>query len=53
MTAYQSASNTTARTYSIYGMIESGQTIYMNMTTTDNNGCSYAPPVFTIEEIAQ
>jgi hypothetical protein len=25
----------------------------MNMTTTDNNGCSYAPPVFTIEEIAQ
>ncbi len=53
MTAYQAASNTNARTYSIYGMIESGQTIYMNMTTTDNNGCSYAPPVFTIEEIAQ
>ena len=53
MTAYQAASNTTARTYSIYGMIESGQTIYMNMTTTDNAGCSYAPPVFTIEEIAQ
>ena len=53
MTAYQAASNTTARTYSIYGMIESGQTIYMNMTTTDNNGCSYVPPVFTIEEIAQ
>ena len=53
MVAYQSASNTTARTYSIYGMIESGQTIYMNMTTTDNAGCSYAPPVFTIEEIAQ
>ena len=53
MTAYQAASNTNARTYSIYGMIESGQTIYMNMTSTDNNGCSYAPPVFTIEEIAQ
>ena len=53
MTAYQAASNTNARTYSIYGMIESSQTIYMNMTTTDNNGCSYAPPVFTIEEIAQ
>jgi len=52
MTAYQAASNTNARTYSIYGMIESG-TMYMNMTTTDNNGCSYCPPVFTIEEIAQ
>ena len=52
MTAYQAASNTTARTYSVYGMIESG-TMYMNMTTTDNAGCSYAPPVFTIEEIAQ
>ena len=52
MTAYQAASNTNARTYSIYGMIESG-TMYMNMTTTDNAGCSYAPPVFTIEEIAQ
>ena len=53
MTAYQAANNTNARRYSIYGMIESGQTIYMNMTTTDNIGCSYAPPVFTIEEIAQ
>ena len=53
MTAYQAASNTNARTYSIYGMIESAQTIYMNMTTTDNAGCSYVPPVFTIEEIAQ
>tara|TARA_B100000242_G_scaffold164903_1_gene117792 strand:+ start:1021 stop:1614 length:594 start_codon:yes stop_codon:yes gene_type:complete len=52
MTAYEAASNTTARTYSIYGMIESG-TMYMNMTTTDNAGCSYCPPVFTIEEIAQ
>jgi len=52
MTAYQAASNTNARTYSIYGMIESG-TMYMNTTTTDNAGCSYAPPVFTIEEIAQ
>ena len=52
MTAYQAASNTTARTYSVYGMVESG-TMYMNMTTTDNAGCSYAPPVFTIEEIAQ
>ena len=52
MTAYQSASNTNARTYGIYSMIESA-TMDFNMTATDNAGCSYSPPVFTIEEIAQ
>ena len=52
MQAYQNASNTNARTYSIYGMVESGQTMDLNMTTTDNAGCSYVPFVFTIEEIA-
>jgi len=25
----------------------------MNMTGTDNAGCSYAPTVFTVEEISQ
>ena len=53
MTTYQSASNTTARTYGIYAQIEGSNTIYANMTTTDNAGCSYVAPVFTIEEIAQ
>ena len=52
MTAYQSASNTNARTYGIYAGIEAG-TMDFNMTATDNAGCSYAPPVFTVEEIAQ
>jgi len=53
MTTYQSASNTTARTYGIYAQIEGSNTIYANMTSTDNAGCSYVAPVFTIEEIAQ
>ena len=53
MTAYQAASNTTARTYGIYGMIEAGATMDFNMTGTDNAGCSYSPPVFTVEEISQ
>tara|TARA_R100001443_G_scaffold116710_2_gene138159 strand:- start:132 stop:674 length:543 start_codon:yes stop_codon:yes gene_type:complete len=52
MTAYQSASNTNARTYGIYASIELN-TMDFNMTATDNAGCSYAPPVFTVEEIAQ
>ena len=53
MTAYQAASNTNARTYGIYVYKESGATGDMNMTSTDNSGCSYAPPVFTVEEISQ
>ena len=53
MTAYQAASNTNARTYGIYVYKESGETGNFNMTGTDNAGCSYAPPVFTVEEIAQ
>ena len=36
MTTYQSASNTTARTYGIYAQIEGSNTIFSNMTTTDN-----------------
>ena len=52
MTAVVNASSTTARTYGIYGHIEAG-TGDMNMTATDNAGCSYAPAVFTITEIAQ
>ena len=53
MIAYQAASNTNARTYGIYVYKESGATGDMNMTGTDNAGCSYAPPVFTVEEISQ
>ena len=53
MTAYQAASNTTARTYGVYGCMESSETIDYNMTSTDNAGCTYSPPIFTIEEIAQ
>tara|TARA_B100000989_G_scaffold200023_1_gene151170 strand:- start:210 stop:806 length:597 start_codon:yes stop_codon:yes gene_type:complete len=53
MTAYQAATNTNARTYGIYVYKESGETGDFNMTGTDNAGCSYAPPVFTVEEIAQ
>ena len=53
MIAYQAASNTNARTYSIYGAMESGATFNVNMTSTDNAGCSYVSPSFTIEEIAQ
>tara|TARA_R100001082_G_scaffold110567_1_gene90862 strand:+ start:5159 stop:5704 length:546 start_codon:yes stop_codon:yes gene_type:complete len=52
MTAYQSANTTTARTYGIYASVESA-TMDFNMTATDNAGCSYSPPIFTIEEIAQ
>ena len=53
MTAYQSASSTNSRTYGIFAYKESGETMDFNMTSTDNSGCSYAPPIFTIEEIAQ
>jgi len=53
MTAAVSASTTNSRTYAIYAYKESGQTGDMNMTGTDNAGCSYAPAVFTITEIAQ
>ena len=53
MSAAVNASTTTARTYTIYVYKESGQTGDMNMTSTDNAGCSYAPPIFTITEIAQ
>jgi hypothetical protein len=53
MTAYQAASNTTARTYGVYGAMESNQTFDVNMTDTDNAGCSYVTPNFTIQEIAQ
>ena len=53
MTAYQAATNTNARTYGIYVYKESGETGDINMTGTDNAGCSYAPPVFTVEEISQ
>jgi hypothetical protein len=53
MSAYQAASNTTARTYGIYGAKESNQTFDINMTDTDNAGCSYVTPNFTIQEIAQ
>ena len=53
MTAYQAASNTTARTYGVYGCMESNETIDYNMTSTDNAGCTYVTPNFTIEEIAQ
>ena len=53
MTAYQAAANTNARTYGIYVYKESGAVGNLNMTETDNAGCSYAPPVFTVEEISQ
>lgn len=53
MTAVANASTTTARTYGIYVYMEVAQTGDMNMTGTDNAGCSYAPGVFTITEIAQ
>tara|TARA_R100001509_G_scaffold131614_1_gene85006 strand:+ start:585 stop:1124 length:540 start_codon:yes stop_codon:yes gene_type:complete len=53
MTAYQSANNTNSRTYTIQAYKEADGTMDFNMTGTDNSGCSYAPPVFTIEEIAQ
>ena len=53
MIAYQAASNTNARTYGVYGCMESGATFNVNMTGTDNAGCSYVSPSFTIEEIAQ
>ena len=53
MTAYQTASNTTARTYGVYGAMESNDTFDLNMTDTNNAGCSYVTPNFTIEEIAQ
>ena len=53
MSAYQAASNTTARTYGVYGAMESNQTFDVNMTDTDNAGCSYVTPNFTIQEIAQ
>jgi len=53
MTAYQAASNTNARTYGIYGAMESNGTFSVNMTSTDNAGCSFVQPNFTIQEIAQ
>jgi len=53
MSAYQAASNTTARTYGVYGAMESNSTFDVNMTDTDNAGCSYVTPNFTIQEIAQ
>ena len=53
MTAYQAATNTNARTYGIYVYKESGTVGDMNMTGTENAGCSYAPAVFTVEEISQ
>ena len=53
MTAYQAASNTTARTYGVYGAMEGNNTFDLNMTDTDNAGCSFVTPNFTIEEIAQ
>ena len=53
MSAYQAASNTTARTYGIYGAMESNNTFSVNMTSTDNAGCSFVQPNFTIQEIAQ
>jgi len=53
MTAYQAASNTNARTYGVYGAMESNSTFDVNMTDVDNAGCSFVTPNFTIEEIAQ
>jgi len=53
MTAYQAASNTNARTYGVYGAMESNATFDVNMTDVDNAGCSFVVPNFTIEEIAQ
>jgi hypothetical protein len=53
MTAYQAAGNTNARTYGVYGAMESNATFSVNMTSTDNAGCSFVQPNFTIQEIAQ
>lgn len=53
LTASINANNTNARTYSIYSFNESSSTHYWNATGTDNSGCSFTIPLFTIMEIAQ
>lgn len=51
MRAVIPSSNTNARTYTIYAQCEDTHTTYWNATGTDNNGCSYVIPSFTITEI--
>jgi hypothetical protein len=53
MVASIAAGSTSERTYSIYAFSENGTTKYWNATGTDNGGCSFTVPLFTIMEIAQ
>jgi hypothetical protein len=46
-----SSGSTTARTYTLYQRCEDTHTSYWNATGTDNTGCSYVIPSFTITEI--
>jgi hypothetical protein len=52
MVASIASGSTSTRTYSIYAFSESGTTKYWNTTSTDNSGCSFTVPLFTIMEIA-
>ena len=46
--------STNARTYTLFGKLESGSsTTYINHTTTDTASIGYVKPMITIQEIKQ
>ena len=52
--AKEVSGSTNARTYTLFGRIESGSDItYLNHTTTDTAAIAYVKPMITIQEIKQ
>ena len=52
--AKEVSSSTNARTYTLFGKLESGSDVtYLNHTTTDTASVGYAKPMITIQEIKQ
>ena len=52
--AKEVSGSTNARTYTLFGKIESGSDVtYLNHTTTDTSSIGYAKPMITIQEIKQ
>ena len=52
--AKEVSGSTNARTYTLFGKLESGSDVtYLNHTTTDTAAVGYAKPMITIQEIKQ